>query len=68
MSEWQPIETAPKDGKQIIITDGLYSVVGHWHRKKCWVVSWTLDPFDDGIDDAGPVYWAPMPTYGGATE
>jgi hypothetical protein len=27
---WQPIETAPKDGENIIVSDGTYTNVGWW--------------------------------------
>ncbi len=45
MSEWKPIESAPKDGRLIIITTGSASGVARWGivaRRD------TLNDYDDG--------------------
>ena len=50
---WQPIETAPKDGRPIIVTDGA-AVYGSawWHgRDSVW-----LD-----CDGCTPTHWMPLP-------
>lgn len=31
MSEWQPIETAPKDGSMVLLSDGTYVDAGFYH-------------------------------------
>lgn len=57
MSEWQPIETAPKDGE---------IVLGYWHngemhtgqmRKGEWLPAWDNQDHDWNI----PAYWMPLP-------
>lgn len=68
MSEWQPIETAPKDGTQVLITDG---------TGLCAVASWedyAAELYDGvGWRDAGdmgwggtvyhaPTHWMPLPS------
>ena len=58
MSEWQPIETAPKDGSIIIISDGDTPVVGLWSVSlNCWIVEWD----HAGFDEPPPSLWAPLP-------
>ena len=56
---WQPIETAPKDGVDVLITDGTYTVVAHWNEKYGWRVSWSRDVFCDSGEDA--THWMPIP-------
>src|SRR5690606_12128401 len=34
MQQWKPIETAPKDGTDIMLTDGEYVTVGHWYHEE----------------------------------
>ncbi len=75
MSEWQPIETAPKDGTWFLMTDGRRMLVAHWHRHHPSFVaaypngihgSW-LSPQDGtelGIEAADldlPTHWMPLP-------
>lgn len=31
MTDWQPIETAPKDGRTLILSDGKSVFPGFWH-------------------------------------
>lgn len=73
MSEWQPIETAPKDGRDILVSFGSMGI---------WLVFWA-DPFGDDaptlwcVDDnkhgpyplrgysfegeCAPTHWMPLP-------
>lgn len=61
MSEWQPIETAPKDGSLILTYDGCNSrVVEWWSEFKYW------DYIGDGFyrsefSDHDPTHWMPLP-------
>ena len=64
MSEWQPIETAPK-GREIIGcsvdefgTDGPWTI--QWHeRSKRWRASWADDYVIDNQSDFGTEYKEP---------
>ena len=61
--EWQPIETAPKDGTKILI----------WGRGGARVVRWSLGPYnrktrrydedwaDGGMFGFEPTHWQPLP-------
>lgn len=76
MSEWQPIETAPKDGTLIILWDSNreLAVSGHWHSEPArddpsngyehawswWVSSNDTIMWDGGPDDI-PTHWTPLP-------
>ena len=37
--EWQPIETAPKDGSRIILTDGGFVDAAEWDGYEGWIVN-----------------------------
>ena len=58
MSEWQPIETAPKDGTSILAIDedGFYFVVEY---------AGVLEPYGHQWTDGGtllePTHWMPLP-------
>ena len=67
--EWKPIETAPKDGQEILIFCGYpwekvekaswYSPWGNWQ-----IGSIPIDPIRDehhGIGSAVPTHWMPLP-------
>lgn len=59
MSEWQPIETAPKDGRPIILFHPDWDVKrlsGGWdpHEMAWRIHGWECPP-------AQPVKWHPMP-------
>ncbi len=59
MSAWQPIETAPKDGTPMWLSDGFFMRVGHWSEGR-WA--------DYFLPASGrrdilflPTYWQPVP-------
>lgn len=54
--KWQPIETAPKDGKIVLLSNkaGDHMAIGFWNG----------DAWDDGdfLNDMGSFdYWMPLP-------
>jgi hypothetical protein len=70
MSEWQPIETAPKDGTSIlVIYEGGQMIVSYWrvtesttngtvdYHMERWVTPWMAKP---GVEPA-PTHWQPLP-------
>ena len=62
MTEWQPIETAPKDGSLIL---GLEKD-SDFDRPILWVVFWNQErrkweEFYDPFYDPDPKHWIPIP-------
>ncbi len=64
MSEWQQIETAPKDGTEILVS-GIqkhskkrFSILAEWHED--WMI---FDPWEDAycIETCGLTHWMPLP-------
>lgn len=54
-SGWQPIATAPKDGTEVLLTDGHYKRTGYWARRiGCWSV-------DTVVVLSSPTHWMPLP-------
>ena len=66
MSEWQPIETAPKDGTKILVHgpmkedpatatphDRTYTEVCPWYLGR-WTVTWK-------VGHGEPTHWMPLP-------
>lgn len=53
--EWQPIETAPRDGRPILASDiGPYAYVVEWFKaNKAWIGA-------DGMYWS-PTHWMPLP-------
>jgi hypothetical protein len=50
--EWQPIETAPKDGTVVLLSDGKIVKEGHYLGYWSWL---------DLAGDRVPTHWMPMP-------
>lgn len=70
MSEWQPIETAPKDGTRILAfwpdvygnssavqIETWWGAWGHGRSKETWQNAWE---WADGANN--PTHWMPLPT------
>lgn len=58
---WQPIETAPKDGSNIIVAEGLHVSIAFWDEQK----SMWLDAINhDGYEHVprNPTKWMPFPS------
>lgn len=71
--DWQPIETAPKDGRTIIITGknfnregtGRWLVLGHWREQRQRFMD---RPAEDPNRDLGdglhaPTHWMAVPEF-----
>ena len=62
MSEWQPIETAPKDGTKIIVFDHYDGVViARWRMR--WPESgyeW-IEATGEEYENYRPTHWMPLP-------
>lgn len=68
MMEWQPIETAPKDGTELILFDEMVCI-GSWRND--WNFQdepkqWFDNTFDDyscgyGSTPLKPTHWMPLP-------
>ncbi len=64
MSEWQPIETSPKDGTDVLVYEPGYVVaILHWHTVKTKTAAsypgyWTDG---DGLNWYKPTHWMPLP-------
>lgn len=64
--EWQPIETAPKDGTQILlfwpyITQEGGVTTGHWYRAGEGVPDRWYSPIVNGYATP-PTHWMPLPS------
>lgn len=63
MGEWKPIETAPKDGTEILVR-GPQRDGGVYHDVQAWPDGWTGMPWPVALMDyaAGePTHWMPLP-------
>ena len=58
--EWQPIETAPKDGTKIWLYYEGTAYWGHWYQHRA-VSGWITDVFDCAMYDFRPTRWMPLP-------
>ena len=61
MAGWQPIETAPKDGQAILVTDGMDCYCVEWDEEFDW---WTVDDNKLGpfrLRGSAPTHWMPLP-------
>jgi len=71
MSEWQPIETAPKDGTPVLVCGGTATLPCEWENIPIQEATiacfhnrqWNGDVTTDGnCWRLNPDYWMPLPT------
>jgi hypothetical protein len=55
MADWQPIETAPKDGTWIHVARDIHQGIAWWNSHSG---HWTVGPL---IYFARPTHWMPLP-------
>lgn len=66
---WEPIETAPKDGSEIILADRYGSYSGFWHdgSQNYWKKEgWYVESDRSNLLTARPLkpkHWMPMPVH-----
>lgn len=59
-AQWLPIDTAPKDGTDILLYDGDTMVICRWNeRRKEWVDSWNQTEFETDVEPV--THWMPLP-------
>ena len=63
-SMWQSIETAPKDGTEVLLLEGWYISHAQWRSvysggKQAWVVCGTDGTCAEYVDK--PTHWMPIP-------
>lgn len=70
--EWQPIETAPKDGSSILVACKNGAIYAVWwctvsdpafDLEPCWCVTGGDDLARKGNDARTPTHWRPLPAY-----
>lgn len=70
MSEWQPIDTAPKSPMQelLLLWNGSDYLIGFWVtgrgsvKFEGWTTGWeTSGGYDIGYNPISPTHWAPLP-------
>lgn len=64
--QWQPIETAPRDGSDVLLTDGVNIENCYYNKEyKCsegwWVVSCSDNWGFACVHEAQPTHWMPLP-------
>ena len=65
---WQSIETAPKDGQAILVTDGMNCYCVEWDEEFDW---WTVDDNKLGpfrLRGSAPTHWMPTPAAPGPAD
>lgn len=65
---WRPIETAPRDGQAILVTDGWDCYCVEWDEEFDW---WTVDDNKLGpfrLRGSAPTHWIPLPAAPGPAD
>lgn len=66
ISGWKPIDTAPKDGSRIILTDGVSVDAAEWDFIEEWVKNVESSTgFNYYSKFYAPTHWMPLPTPSG---
>lgn len=63
VKQWQLIETAPKDGRLILVSGRGWGAFGNWHVDR-WYTQWAWQgarPLVDGKRSVDPTHWMPLP-------
>lgn len=65
---WQLIETAPRDGTSVLLSDGMQMAVAYWSAPGITGKSykWLIQEYPDGdynswIEFEDPTHWMPLP-------
>ena len=65
MTEWQLIETALKDGTEVLGFDGVGQRVMRWESSllfgECWFIPGSTKGYGDGLTNWKPTHWMPLP-------
>ena len=64
MNKWQPIETSPKDGTDILVMTGETMHVVRWINIHGDFDYWAVDDNKHGpftLRGKAPIYWMPLP-------
>lgn len=67
MSEWQTIDTAPRDGESILVSDGSWMAEAFWDAdeydefKGAYSYIWNYGPANVDPTNYWPTHWMPLP-------
>jgi hypothetical protein len=63
MSDWQPIESAPKDGTTILLGHASFKPEAAWWEYCSWFEGWCSGGFRSDMYGPGfdPTHWMPLP-------
>lgn len=56
-SEWQTIDSAPKDGSKFLAFEKGIFFSCWWYKSPCWEQYW----MDNGDTEPEPTHWMPLP-------
>lgn len=64
--EWRPIDTAPKDGTRVLLSEGADVDIGAWAdwggKAACWETDVDAVKWDQRRRHFEPAYWMPLPS------